>query len=173
MRRHSMVMAFGVAVFATACGAASQRPESTTVAGVQCGGVDVEQQVAQLYAPGNVERVEPLYRTEVLARAIQPRYVSGARMYVPAQQGMTQGYLERVLSCHAASSASSHPNDPMHAAAVRDVDVEARGQRFVIDIHGEGRSAGKQIFERARALRDGSSNVEVRQLSATEGNAKF
>jgi hypothetical protein len=171
--RQSMVMAFGVAVLASACGAASQRPETTTVAGVQCEGVDVGQQVAQLYAPGNVERVEPLYRTEVLARAIQPRFVSGARLYVPAQQGMTQGYLERVLSCHAASSSSAHPNDPLHAANVRDVDVEARGQRFVIDIHGEGRSAGKDILERARSLRDGSSNVEVRQLSAGEGKARF
>lgn len=166
MSRHSIVMAIGAAVLAGGCGAAAQANAKTQVAGVQCSGLqDVDRQVAALYAPGNVQHVEPTYRTEFLARAIQPRYVSGAKLHVPAQQGMTQGYLERVLTCHAAAQNALHPNDPLLAQNVRDVDVQTRGQRFVIQIEGADRASGKEILQRARALQDSATRVEVRQLS--------
>ncbi|MET0340991.1 MAG: hypothetical protein ABW252_08310 [Polyangiales bacterium] len=171
MRQHSIVMAFGFAVLAGGCGASAQRAPQQ-VAGVQCGGItDAGGQATALYEPSNVERVEPIYRTEHIARAVQPRYISGARIYVPAQQGQTQAYLERVLSCHAAAKSDGHPNDPLRVANVRDIDVETRGARFVIDVQGADRTAGKEIWQRARALRDPSANVEVRQLSAADADA--
>lgn len=166
MRQHSIVMAVGLALLA-GCAGAQRAPQQ--VAGVQCGGIpDAERQALALYEPGNVERVEPIYRTEHIARAVQPRYVSGARLYVPAQQGQTQAYLERVLSCHAAGKGSAHPNDPLTVANVRDIDVATRGARFVIEVEGANRTAGKEIWQRARALHDTSANVEVRQLSAAD-----
>lgn len=170
MRRHGIVMAVGLALAIGGCGVAAQTRANTQIAGAQCGAIsDLDQQVAALYAPGNVDRVEPMYRTQFVARAVQPRFVSGAKLYVPAQQGMSQGYLERVLSCHAASQSASHPNDPLRVANVRDVDVQARGQRFVIQIEGADRKAGGEIYQRARALRAPASQVEVRQLSAVPG----
>jgi hypothetical protein len=167
MRRHGIVMAVGLALAIGGCSAAAQSRANPQIAGIQCEAIpDLDRQVAELYTPGNVHRVEPTYRTQFVARAVQPRYVSGAKLYVPAQQGVSQGYLERVLSCHAASQAGSHPNDPLRVANVRDVDVEARGQRFVIQIEGADRRAGGEIYQRARALRDPSTEVEVRQLSS-------
>lgn len=166
MRRHSIVMAVGLALAIGGCGATTQSRANTQIAGVQCGAItDLDRQVAELYAPGNVARVEPVYRTQFVARAVQPRFVSGAKLYVPAQQGMSQGYLERVLTCHAAARSAEHPNDPLRVANLRDVDVESRGQRFVISIEGTDRASGSEIYQRARALHDPSMRVEVKQLS--------
>ena len=175
MQRQGIVMAVGLALAIGGCSAAAQSRATPQVAGVQCGAItDLDRHVAELYTPGNVSRVEPVYRTQFVARAVQPRYVSGAKLYVPAQQGVSQGYLERVLSCHEASQSSAHPNDPLRVANVRDVDVQARGQRFVIQIEGADRKSGGEIYQRARALRDPATSVEVRQLSsAPESGAKL
>jgi hypothetical protein len=167
MYLHRAALAVGLAAALGACGAASQTQGTTQVAGARCGAlVDVERQVADLYASGQVERVEPLYRQQFVARAIQPRYVAGAKLYVPAEQGWSQPYLERVLSCHAASQATLHPNDPLRVDNIDSVDVATSGAHFVVTIAGADRTAGKQILQRARALQAPSSKVDVRQLSA-------
>lgn len=166
MKLHSTVVAAGVACMVAGCGAASQSQAKSQVASSQCAGLtDSDRQVAALYAPGSIERVEPLQRKVFLARAIQPQYTAGARLYVPAQQGMSGPYLERVLSCHAASSADVHPNDPLRVANIESVDVTTAGPRFVVTIAGADRAAGRAIWERAQALREPSTQVEVRQLS--------
>jgi hypothetical protein len=165
MRTKNIMIGLGLAALASACGATAQRAP-VQVAGVQCNNLtDADRQVSDLYAAGNVENVQPLYRTLVRGRGITDRYVSGARLYVPAQANTSGAYLERVLSCHAAAAASVHPNDPLHAAAIKDVDVRAIGPRFAIDIEGIGRDDGKAILRTAKALHEGASNVEVRQLS--------
>ena len=155
-----------LALAAAGCGASAQHARSTQLAGVQCAQLtDLDRQVANVYAPEKLSRVEPMYRTELITRAVQPRYVSGARLYVPAEQGMTEGYLTRVLTCHAASQAATHPNDPLRVANVRSIAVKPQGQRLVISIEGADRKAGKEIWQRASALRDPSSRIEVKQLS--------
>jgi hypothetical protein len=159
--------AIGLACALGACGAASQTTGTTQVASARCGALsDVERQVADLYADGHVQRVEPLYRQQFVARAIQPRYVAGAKLYVPAEQGWSQPYLERVLSCHAASQATLHPNDPLRVDNIASIDVATAGAHFVVTVAGADRTAGKEIWQRARALQAPSSNVDVRQLSA-------
>ena len=166
MRLHSTVIAAGLAGVVAGCGAAAQSQATTQLSSSQCAGLtDSDRQVAALYEPGSIERVEPVRRQVFLARAIQPHYTSGARLYVPAQEGMTGPYLERVLSCHAASSANVHPNDPLRVANIESVDVTTAGPRFVVTIEGADRAAGRAIWERAQALRDPSTKVEVRQLS--------
>ena len=171
--RKNMFLIVG-AVAAAGCGAASHKAAATPVAGLQCGNIaNLQQEVAAVYAPEHVVRVEPLERTEFIARAIQPRYVAGAKLYVPAQRGVTEGYLERVLSCHAAGASDSHPNDPLLANNVRDVDVESRGQTFLIHVEGADRRSGAEIWKRARTLRDASNRVEVRQLSSASTPSKL
>lgn len=173
MRRHNIIMAVGVALVAAGGCGASQTHAKTQLAGSQCASLtDLDRQVAEVLAPENVERVEPRYRTEFRARAIQPRYVSGATLYVPAQAATNESYLERVLTCHA-STPSSQPNDPLSVANLHDVDVEARGSRFVIHIEGSDRASGKEIYERARALHDPSTRVEVKQLGAAPSGANL
>jgi hypothetical protein len=155
------------------CAAGTQMHASAPAAvGTQCAGLqDIDREVAALYAPGNVERVQPLYHTEFFARAIQHRSVAGAELYVPAQRGMNDAYVERMLSCHAASGANVHPNDPLRVANVRGVDVKSVGPRLVISITGADRQSGKEILERARALHGESTQVDVRQLSASPDEA--
>jgi len=172
MRLPSTVIALGLACVVGGCGAASQSQAKVQVAGSQCSALaGVERHVAELYAVGGVERVEPLERQVLIARAIQPRYVVGARLYVPAQQGTSQAYLQRVLSCHASSGANVHPNDPLHASNLRNIDVKTQGQRYVVSIEGADRAAGREIWQRARALRDSAAQVGVRQLSALPSHA--
>lgn len=173
MRKNSVFIGVCLALAVGGCGASSQTQASSQLAGVQCASLaDVDRQVAEILAPANIDRVEPVYRTEFLARAIQNRYVVGADVHVPAQQGMSQGYVERVLTCHAAAHADGQSNDPLTVANLRDVDVTPRGQRFVIRIEGSDRASGKAVYERARALHERSTNVEVRQLSAAPTDAQ-
>ena len=70
-----------------------------------------------------------------------------------------------MLSCHASAQDAAHPNDPLRVANVHDVDVQAHGQRFVIQIEGADRKSGGEIYKRARALSDQSTVIEVKQLS--------
>jgi len=172
MKFESTLLALALA--ASGCAAGAQKHANAPLASAQCAGLqDVDRQVAELYSPGNVERVQPLYRTEFLARAIQHRSVSGAEIHVPAQQGMNDAYVERVLSCHATSGANVHPNDPLRVANVRGVDVQSHGPRLVISITGADRRAGQEILERARALHGNATEIEVRQLSANSDAAKL
>lgn len=172
MKLHATVLAVGLTSILGGC-AASQSQAHSQVAASSCAGLsDVDRHVAELYAPGQIERVEPLQRREFLARSIERSYVAGAKLYVPAQQGVSQPYLERVLSCHAAAQTSQHPNDPLRVTAIESIDVSTAGSRFVVSIAGANRSAGKEIWQRARALHDTSSQVEVRQLSATPGPSR-
>lgn len=173
MRKNSVFMGICLALAVGGCGAATQTQASSQLAGVQCASLsDLDRQAAEILAPQNIERVEPVYRTEFLARAIQHRYVVGADLYVPAQQGMNRGYVERVLTCRAATHTDTPSSDPLTVANLRDVDVTARGQGFVIRIEGSNRASGKAVWERARALHDRSTSVEVRQLSAVPASVQ-
>ena len=151
-----------------ACGATTQQASSTVARGAACNQVqNLDQQVAQVYDLARVRHAEPLYTQRFLARAIQPREVTGAELYVDAEAGVSQPYLERVLSCHAAGSSTAHPNDPLRVQNVRDVDVRVQGHHFVIAVQGADRNAGREIWQKAQALLQGGS-VEVQQLSAAD-----
>ena len=175
MRMRTMtttLMTLAAALAVTACGAATQQ-RPTQVATSGCDGLgDVGATVASVYAAGNIEEVKPIYRKEFLARALQPRYVAGAALYVPAQEGMHGAYLQRVLSCHAVG-AGDHAADPLRVEGVRRVDVREQGARMRIAISGEGRAAGKAILARARALQTQTSSVSVEQLSAASHGHAF
>jgi hypothetical protein len=153
-----------------ACGASTQQAGATTVArGAACERVEnLEQQVARVYNLAHVRDAQPLYTQRFLARAIQPREVIGAELYVDAQPGVNQPYLQRLLSCHAAASSTAHPNDPLRADNVRAVDVRVQGHHYVIAVTGANRRAGQQIWEKSQALLQSGSHVEVQQLSAAE-----
>jgi hypothetical protein len=108
-----------------------------------------------------------MYRTQFLARAAQPRFVAGAQLTLPAEHGVTQPYLQRVLGCYAASDSGLHPNDPLAHPNVHTVRVESRGGSFVVEVTGRDNTSAKQIWERAKAL-TAPGSVEIQQLSAAE-----
>jgi len=165
MDYRSAILGIGVAALAAACSSATQQPP---VAMANCSGLGANQSTAELYSPEKVSRVEPIYRTELLSRATKRTYVIGAYLYLPAEPGMNQAYLERALSCRATSRAAGHPNDPLHVPGVVDVDVAAAGPNVRVSILGADRKAGKAIFESARALRGQSGDVTIQQLSSVE-----
>lgn len=167
MQKRAALIVATVAAMAAGC-AANQQQRGPQVAYANCAGLGADDTVAQLYSPGKITKIEPIQRTELLARAIQRKYVVGANMYVPAEPGMTPEYLERVLTCHAVSGAGAHPNDPLHTLGVADVDVESAGPTLRVAITGVNRAAGKEIFQRARALHGQQGEVSVQQLSAAE-----
>jgi hypothetical protein len=167
MPTKATVIAATIATLAAGC-AASHQQRGPQVAHASCAGLPADDTVSRLYGPGSITRVEPIQRTEFLARAIQRKYVIGANLYVPAEPGMTAPYLERVLSCHAVSRSGAHPNDPLRAQGVADVDVDAAGPSLRITIMGNNRTAGAEILQRARALQGQQGDVSVQQLSAAE-----
>jgi hypothetical protein len=146
-----------------ACATASPQPR---IASANCAGLPSTGAVRELLAPGNIQSVEPIHTTQFLARAIQPTYVSGANLYVLAQPGLNEAYVERVLTCHAASGTAVSAHDPLLAEGVTDVDVSAQGPTLRIAILGANRAAGKDILRRARALQQLRGEVSVEQLSA-------
>lgn len=171
MKKFIIVVVSVAGLAATGC-AATQHPATTVAATASCERIaDLEQQVARVYDADRVRHVAPVYRSKFLARAIQPRYIAGAELYLDAEPGVTQPYLQRMLSCHAAGDSAAHPNDPLRAANVEAVNVRVQGHRFVVAVTGADAQAGKQIWQRAEALRTPAARVEVQQLSAATQSA--
>lgn len=166
MRIGITTLAVGSALTFVGCAGGLEHQRTSPKLSVDCSGL-TGNAVAQLYAPGTVQNVKPLYRREFRARAIQPVFVSGAELQIPAQAGMTDAYLERVLSCHAARSgaASEHAVDPLRVHGVENVDVRSKGPMTSISITSTDRAAAKQILQHARSLGE-SGTVSVQQLSA-------
>ena len=161
MRIRSTLFAFGAALALAGC-ASSQQAKPSQTALSDCSGLG-ERTATDLYA-GKIKHVEPIHRQEFLARAIQPRYVSGANLYIAAEPGMTRAYLERVLTCHATSGASSLQSDPLRADGVVKIGVSEVGPSMRIAVEGGDRRSGADIWERAVALRNQQGAVSVQQL---------
>jgi hypothetical protein len=150
-------------------GCASGHPQGpTSVAMLDC--ANLTSPAADLYGPGKVKHVEPTYRQEFLARAIQPRRLVGANLYVPAEPGMTPAYAERVLACHASASGPAQANDPLRVDGAK-VRVSMAGPSMRIAITGKTHDAGREIWQRAQTLvRD---QVTVEQLSGSLSRPTF
>lgn len=150
------------------CAAQTSQPVQSPVARGTCHGLgDVQDRVAALYDVGAIRKAEPIYRKEFVVRAYQPRYVSGAKLYVQADHETNAAHLERVLSCHAVASRTvEHPNDPFRAEGVQKISVRTAGSMFQISVVGENREAGRAIWSRARSITEREAGVEVEQLSA-------
>ena len=175
MKLHSTILAVGITGLLGGCAATTHTQQTANhIAGAQCASLPAsDRDAANLYEPGRVTRVEPLVKKEFLARAIQREYTAGAKLYVPAQRGLTQPYLERALVCHTASHAALHPNDPLRVHNLKSVSVATSGHSFVVTIAGADKAAGKEIWQRASALTSGSGEVDVRQLSAAPTATQF
>jgi hypothetical protein len=168
MRIRTNLLALASSLALVSCAATQKQPQPSRALAVDCSGLSGDA-VSSVYAPGNIKKVKTLYRQEFIARAIQPVFVSGAELQIPAQPGMTDAYLERELSCHAAwgPRAGTHDAvDPLSVRGVDDVDVKSVGGTTRIAITSMDRDAAKQIVQHARSLAAGGT-VSVEQLSAT------
>jgi hypothetical protein len=169
--RSTSIPALAVALVLAGCTAAHQQGR-TKAALLDCGNLAATESPVALYAPDKITHVEPTYRTEYLARAIQPRRLVGANLYVAAQPGMTAAYAERVLSCHAAAG-PGQTSDPLRVAGGADVSVSMRGPAMRIAVTGKTPEAAREIWTRARTLYEQPGDVTVDQLSAARGSSAF
>lgn len=161
--RIKLTLAMAVAMM---MGCAANTPQHSQALSHNCNALgDVSGQVADLYANG-VSAVKPVEQQIFVARAIQPKVVTGAELYVPADKDMNGAYLDRLMSCHASSRvASAHPNDPLRVDGVERVDVDEVGSNFRITVTGSDRAAGRAIWQSAQQLH-GGGNVSVQQLAS-------
>lgn len=87
-------------------------------------------------------------------KRVVPKWIAGAKMYVPAEKGMTREYLNRAAICHAkASEAPSYANDPLRVdGRIDGIRVYPAGGAFVIAVTSEDKATGREIWKRADAL---------------------
>ncbi len=168
------ILAVTLVLGAAACSNSNQPvavPRSTQLACSQLPS-DANQLVGHVLTPGATHSVRPLSETRVIARAHQPQVVAGAEMALPAPHGVTQEYLERVLTCHADTGVAAHAADPFHPASgsVSGVAVKSAGGAFEIEIRGNNVAANREILARARELTTPSTDVKVEQVGATTPN---
>ena len=154
MRIGIATLAVGSALTFVGCAGSQEHHRVASQLSADCSGLSGDA-VAQVYAAGTVQNVKPVYRREFRARAIRPVFVSGAELQIPAQPAMTDAYLERALSCHAARdarAASEHAADPLRVQGVENVDVRSLGPVTSISITSTDQAAAKQILQHARTL---------------------
>lgn len=162
------LIAAGVLLAATGCATTNQQAASQHVTGTRCDSLtDLDQRVHQLLAASNIERVTPAYHHVPHFDGPKPLYIEGAEIYIPAEAGINEAYLERALSCYAASrSGTAQPHHPLRADGIRSISARESGQTFRVSIRGVDRKAGEEIWKRSQALRNASGTIEIRQLSS-------
>lgn len=170
----SRIAALPLAVFALAC--SSQGEPKTVASGASCSSLEGSQEtLAELYKPGTIYKAEPIKETVFRARASQPVHVMGASLKVRAEPGMNAPYMQRVLACHAASGGAAHPNDPLvpQKGTLAKLTVEESKFGFRIDVVGDSRETGEEIWKRAEILSGQGAHVEVEQVSSLQNTSSF
>lgn len=170
-KRSALIAVFAV-LGSAGCATTSQQIASNRVAGSRCEALSgLDQHVQHWLAASNIERIKPAYHEVLHFAGPKPTYVEGAEIYIPAEAGMNQAYLERAFSCYAASSSHALATDPLHSKGVRSVVAREAGQSFRVSILGVDREAGEEIWKRTQALRNAGVRVEVRQLSSAPASS--
>lgn len=156
-------------MLAAGCATTSHQTASHQVAGTRCASLsDLDERVHQLLAASNIERVTPAYHEVPHFDGPKPLYVEGAEIYIPAEQGLNEAYVERALSCYAASaSGTGQAHHPLRADGIRSISAREAGQALRVTIRGVDRKAGEEIWKRTQALRNPAGTIEIRQLSST------
>jgi len=167
------LIALGALLAGTGCATTSQQTASQKIVGTRCASIsDLDQRVQQLLAASNIERVTPAYHEVPHFDGPRPLYVDGAEIYIPAEPGINEAFLERALSCYAAAgSGGADAHHPLRAAGIRSISARESGQTFRVTIRGVDRKAGEDIWKRSQALRNASGTIEIRQLSSASTRA--
>lgn len=148
----------------------TQQAPVSEVAQARCGELsEVSQVAADHLAPGRVRAVAPVTQDEFAARAITHRRTVGADLHVAAQPGVTAEYLERALTCHAASGQPVFAQDPLHPASGRVASVSVRSEKggFAVRAVGENSNVGREIWNRAESYK-AAPGVSVEQVASAE-----
>lgn len=159
--------ALALAALLPLSGCATTQSSPSVAQGASCGSLTGGDEVlSAFYAPGAIYEARPVKEKIFKARALQPVETRGASLYVKATPEMNSPYLQRVLSCHAASSSDAHPNDPLHPSqgSIASLEVSEARHGFRVDVLAENQTVGTEIWKRAEALSHQKGSVEVKQV---------
>jgi hypothetical protein len=162
------ILAAAIALGAAACSTSNQSVEVPRSAQLACSQLpaDAPQLVSQVLTPGATYGARAISETRVIARAHQPQVVVGAEVALPAPEGVTKEYLQRVLTCHADTGVAAHSADPFHpsSGSVREIAIRSSGAALAIQIRGDNSDANREILSRAHALTTPAADVTVEQV---------
>jgi hypothetical protein len=162
------IFATALVLGAVACSNSNQAVSAPRGAQLACAQLpaDAPRLVTQVLTPGATYGARAISETRVIARAHQPQVVVGAEVALPAPEGVTKEYLQRVLTCHADTGVAAHAADPFHPASgsVRDIAIRSSGAALAIQIRGTNADANREILSRAQALTTPATDVTVEQV---------
>lgn len=132
--------------------------------GQACAGLPTEARDVSLFAWEGVSFVEARKEQRPIGRAPRQQ-TTGARVFVPAREGVTKEYVHRAASCQVAQHATSgqQSSDPLALPGVR-VSVSAAQNGYLVDVTAEDAATGREVLERVRAVTTGS---DVEQLAVS------
>jgi hypothetical protein len=163
MYTSKLALAVPALLLALGCSAATPKAESARAGDPDraCAGLPTEARDVSLFAWEGVSFVEARKEQRPIGRAPRQQ-TTGARVFVPAREGVTQEYVHRAASCqvaqHAASSQQS--SDPLAIPGVR-VSVSAAQNGYLVDVTAEDAATGRQVLERVRAVTTGSDAEQL------------
>jgi len=161
--------ASALGAMAVSC-ASSHIPPTEVAAGAGCRSLgDTSPAVTTILSP---ESVYAAQRGDVRRRVSVTGTQPGSVLYVHATPGMSQEYLERVLSCHAAYGHTIGANDPLHPPSgnIAQLDVESWGGSYAVHVFGENSRTDEEIWHRAHDL--AYSTVRAEQIASTAPRAR-
>lgn len=163
----STVWMLALGALTMACSHA-ERPAEVATTG--CAQLEAGHAENTFYKAGQVYAARPIKERQVISRAHQPERTVGAELYVHAQPGVTQEYLQRSLACHSVAGRPAHPNDPLHPTSgkLKSLTVRSMGSNFVVKAVGDSSKTGKEIWQRARSFTAPGSEVTAEQLAAAD-----
>ncbi len=128
---------------------------------------DVTADGGLLYA--QVFDAKPIRKSPSHVKAILPKQIVGAKMYLPAQKGMTKAYLHRAAICHMNADTPAYEHDPLRVEGrIKSLQVYPAGGAFVISLKAHDRATGKEIWRRAEILTTEVDNAVAEHESTTD-----
>lgn len=162
----ALFLAFGCA------GAAPSATHARTQDPAQvCAGLPTEAREVSLFAWDGVSFVEARTEQDPIGRAPRQR-TAGARVFVPASEGLTKEYVHRAASCQAAQHAvaAQQSTDPLAVPGVQ-IRVTSAQNGYLVDLVGDDSATGKELLRRVRAV---TSSSEAEQLAmSVDGPVRF
>lgn len=135
-----------------------------------CAGLSTEAREVSLFEWQGVSFVEARTEQELVGKAPRQR-TAGARVFVPATEGLTKEYVYRAASCQAAQHAvaSGQSLDPLAVPGV-EIRVSSARNGFLVDVTGEDATTGREVLRRVKNVTSSSS---VEQLALSDDSTQI
>ena len=113
----------------------------------------------------------PIKKSNPRVKAILPKRVVGAKMYLYAEKGVTAGYLQRAALCHANATEPEYEyeSDPLRVEGdIKSLRVYSLGNSFVIAVTSKDNATGREIWRRAQTVAQETDSASAERQVATD-----